>query len=100
MIWGNESSKDPFQVILSKRIFDFSQDDIKKKKRSGMTKHQEWMISLGIKWNFPENAEGKLFYDPTTKGWDGDCDFGGFKAQALLVPEELYLKSLFLGYLP
>jgi hypothetical protein len=65
-----------------------------------MTLHQEWMLSVGIRFKFPEKAEGRRFYDVTTRGWDPVCTLMQFKADALLVPEDLYLKTIFLGYLP
>lgn len=100
MIWDGQSCKEPFQEILDRRILDFEHVFCSKKQNSGMTGHQEWMLSLGIRFNFSGKASGRRFYDVTTRGWDPTCKWGQFKAVALLVPEDLYLKTLVLGYLP
>lgn len=100
MIWGRNCSREPFQKILDRRIESFSYDDCHLVKKSGMTAHQEWMLSVGIRFNFPEKRPGRRFYDASTRGWDPVCTWEQFKADALLVPDELYIKTVFLGYLP
>lgn len=100
MIWERQSSKETFQEILDRRILEFNYEDRHKKQRSGMTRHQEWMLSVGIKFNFSGKSSGRRFYDISTRGWDSVCQWNQFKADALLVPDNLYLKTLFFGHLP
>jgi len=100
MIWDEQSSKEPFQAILDRRIRKFNYSDCHDKQRSGMTRHQEWMLSVGIKFKFSGKAAGRRFYDMSTRGWSPVCKWSQFTADALLVPEDLYLKTLVLEYLP
>ena len=57
MIWENQSSKEPFQEILDRRLLKFNYGDSHDRQRSGMTSHQEWMLSVGIKFNFSGKAK-------------------------------------------
>ena len=100
MIWSGKSREDPFQVILDRRIEKFSYKDSHDKLRSGMTKHQEWMLSVGIRFSFHKKAPGLRFYDVSTKSWDVGCKWLEFRANVLLIPEDLHLKTVVLGYLP
>lgn len=91
---------DEFQKILSKRIRGFSWPERTEKLRSGMTKHQEWMLGLGMRWNFPKESKGRMYYDPTETRWERDLHVYEIRGNPILVPEILYLKTLTLGYLP
>lgn len=100
MLWDEKSRNESFQKILDHRILEFTYDECHKKLPSGMTKHQEWMLSVGIKFKFSKKAAGRRFYDVTTRGWSPMCRWGQFAAVGLLIPDDLYLKTMVLGYLP
>lgn len=99
MVFDREK-EDEFQKILNKRIRDFSWEERTKKRKSGMTRHQEWMLALGIRWNFPEGSEGRMYYDPTDAQWERDLNLDQVRGKPILVPDTLRLKTLTLGYLP
>ena len=91
---------DDFQKILSKRIRQFSWHERSEKLRSGMTRHQEWMLGLGMRWNFPDGSKGRMYYDPTNTRWERDLEHHQIRGNPILVPEILHLKTLTLGHLP
>lgn len=91
---NSRTSWPELENILRERVGDFSYDDLTKRRRSGMTRFQEWLRSHGIR----EGRDDREGY--VTLAHPAAWARHEAPPQLLLVPQELAIKIETLGHIP
>lgn len=95
-------SHEKLHKIISEKISDMPYKDKVNKLRSGMTRLQEYFRKHGIKEHKDNEIYDQKKYIATEHPLPWICEgyYGGATTYSLLVPKELALKILTLGFLP